>query len=368
MLQRKKTQITTIQTAVFIISIILGMGVITLPRSVTEFTQTPDGWLSTLVGAAIVLMLGRIIILLNRYYPGLTWFQYSPFIFGKWIGQMTNFIVLMYLLFIAAYEVRGLCEVTHIYLLKLTPVHAKMLVIIFLGIYLINGGIVSVARLFEILLPTTLVIFFLVMALGFKVFELQNVLPVMGLGVEPILRGLQGTTITFIGFDFILFLNAFMEKKEKAWIALVAGVGISSLFYAFVCFMVVGGLGMHLAKALTFPTLGLIRSFEVAGILFERYESFLLGVWITQIFTTYVGMHFFASLGLSQITGKNMRTFTYGLAPLIFLIAATPDNINEFLTMGDIFSYTQVFIVAVLAPLALGIAWLKNRLFSPGKK
>lgn len=368
MLQRKRTQLTTIQTAIIIISIILGMGVITLPRSVTELTQTPDGWIATLLGGAVVLVLGRMIIQLNKYYPDLTYFQYSTIIMGKWIGHLTNLIVLTYLLFIAAYEIRGLCEVTHMYLLPSTPVKMKMLVVIFLGVYLINGGIVSVARLFEVLLPITLIIFFLCMSLGFKVFELQNVRPVMGQGIEPIIMGLQGTTITFIGFEFILFLNAFMEKKDKAWTALVAGIAIPTIFYAFTCLMVVGGLGVHYVKTLTFPTLALLRSFEVTGILFERFESFLLGVWITQIFTTYVGMHFFASLGLSQITGKNMRYFTYGLAPVIFLIAMTPKDINEFLTMGDFFSYTQVFIVAVLVPLALVIAWLKKQLFSSNKK
>ncbi len=368
MLQGNKQQLTTIQTAIFIISIILGTGVLTLPRTVTEKTQTPDGWISIILAGAIFLVFGRLIILLNRYYPNLTFFEYAPIIFGKWLGNLVNFIIITEILLTAGYQLRGMSEVTQIHLLPTTPVNFKILVMIFVAIYLMNGGIISVARLFEILLPICLVFFSLVFLLSFRVFELQNIRPVMGLGIEPILKGIPGSLLSFTGFEFLLFLNAYMEQKNKCWKAMAVSILFSSLFYLFVYIAVIGGLGTDNVMTLTFPTIDLVRSIEVTAILFERYESFLLAVWIMQIFTTYVSMHYIASLGLSQITGKNIRTFIYGLAPVVVFIANAPAGVNEEFLLGNIYSYTVLFIVAIIVPLALGIAWLRNRLSPSWKK
>ncbi len=367
-MQRKKKQLTTIQTGMFVISIMLAMGILKSPRDAAELMKTPDIWLSVILLGIVALVLGRIIILLNRYYPDLTYFEYAPIIIGKWLGNLTNFIILLYLLLFAGYEIRGLYEVIHTYLLQDTPFSVLVLSLILIGIYLINGGIASVARLFEIVLPISLLFFILAFILSFKTFQLQNVRPVMGLGVETVLKGVPGLVLPFAGFEFMLFLNAFMEEKEKAWKAFVTGVSIYTVFFAFVCFMVVGGLGVHQVSTLTYPTIELFRSFEQTGIIVERYESYFLAVWIMQIFTTYAGMHYFASYGLSRITGKNIRTFIYGLAPVIFFISSIPANTNELKQLGHLFSSIQTVIVTVLIPLILGIAWFRNRLSPSWKK
>ena len=74
---------------------------------------------------------------------------------------------------------------------------------------------VAVARMFEILLPITLFFFFVVLATSFKVFEWRNILPVMGMGVEPVIKGIHGSSLTFSGYEFMLVLNAFMQRKRS---------------------------------------------------------------------------------------------------------------------------------------------------------
>ncbi|MGA8942200.1 MAG: GerAB/ArcD/ProY family transporter [Thermoactinomyces sp.] len=367
MLQKQKTQITSIQTAVFTISIIVGMGVLTLPRTITERTQTSDGWISLILAGIIFLVWGRLIILLNRYYPDLTFFEYIPLILGKWLGNLVNFLFILYMILTAGYQLRGMSEVTYLYLLPTTPDSVKILIFLFVAIYLITGGIIPIARICEILLPITFIVFAFVLLLSFREFEPDNIRPVMGLGITPVLKGIPGAILAITGFEIMLILNAYMDQKKNAWKVLVASITIPTAFYIVIYITAIGALGMHQVTAHPFPTLEMLRSYEVTGILFERYESFLLTVWIMQIFTTYVGVHYFASLGLSQMTGRNIRYFIYGLAPLHFLISLTPNNINEIFKLGDIYSYIQLFVTLVAVPAALGIAWLRNRLSHPGK-
>lgn len=361
MLNSNRKELTTIQTAIFISSIILGMGVLTLPRRVTEDTLGSDGWISVILAALFILFMGWVIIRLNRYYPNMTYFEYSPLILGKWIGNLTNLVFAAYLLITTGYELRGMFEVTHFYLLPTTPHEITILLMIFVGIYLMTGGIVAVARVFEILLPITLIFFFIVLATSLSVFEWNNILPVMGLGVEPVIKGIHGSALTLSGFEFMLVLNAFMQQKKEAWKATTYGVTIPTLFYVVIVITVIGGLGPEQTMTLTFPTIELIRAYELTGILFERYETFLLAVWLMQIFSTYVGMHYVLCLALSQITGKNIRYFIFGTAPIVFLISVLPTDLNEFFALGDILVHIQLAIVFIVVPLSLLIAWIRKR-------
>lgn len=51
----------------------------------------------------------------------------------------------------------------------------------------------------------------------------------------------------------------------------------------------------------TWPTIDLMRSFEISGLIFERFESLLLVIWIMQIFATYTISYYAAALGLAQL-------------------------------------------------------------------
>lgn len=128
--------------------------------------------------------------------------------FGQFDLSLISFIT-------AGYELRGMAEVTQFYLLPNTPPAVSISLMVFVGIYLMTGGIIAVARMFEVLLPITLFFFFVVLATSFKVFEWRNILPVMGMGVEPVIKGIHGSSLTFSGYEFMLVLNAFMQRKKK---------------------------------------------------------------------------------------------------------------------------------------------------------
>ncbi|WP_249650817.1 GerAB/ArcD/ProY family transporter, partial [Lysinibacillus sp. D4A3_S15] len=74
-----------------------------------------------------------------------------------------------------------------------------------------------------------------------------------------------------------------------------------------------GALSIEGFKTSTWPTIELMRSFEIPGLIFERFESFLLVIWIMQIFATFTITYYTAALGLSQLFKKSMHPFLYGL-------------------------------------------------------
>jgi spore germination protein len=141
----------------------------------------------------------------------------------------------------------------------------------------------------------------------------------------------------------------------------VIGIAIPTFFYILITIITVGTLGIDNVITSPWPTLDVLRSFEITGIFFERFESFLLAVWIMQIFTTFVGTTYFAALGLSQLTQRKITPFIYGISPLVYISAMIPQNINEFFTMGQWLEFIQMFTIAIIAPLLWIVSVLRGK-------
>ncbi|MED4584438.1 spore germination protein [Brevibacillus choshinensis] len=352
MIASKKNLLTTSQAAVIVINLTLGSGILTLPRSSVEKVHTPDVWITVILGGLIAMLAGVIIVKLCQRFPQKTFFEYVLDIAGKWLGTVFGLLIICYFLMTAALQVRTMTEVTTFYLLEGTPSWAIMMAFMWVSFYLVTGGIQPIARLYEIILPITVLFFLLVSFLSLKIFEIDYLRPVLGLGIQPVFAGLKTTALTYTGFEIMLILCAFMKTPNKATKAVLVGISLPLVFYLITVVIVVGAFSIDGVVTRTWPTIDLIRSFEMTGILFERFESLLLVLWIMQIFSSFSIAYYAASLGLSQIFGQKIRRFQYGLLPLLYIIAMTPKDLNQVFALGNMVGNAALFLFGVL-PLFL---------------
>jgi spore germination protein len=353
--------ITTPQTIVIISNFILGIGILTLPRTVTEKVKTPDGWLSIILGGIVALLVAFIMVKLAKRFPGKSIFQFSSEIMGRWIGTIISLCIIVYYLVLSSFELRAMSETTRLFLLQGTPNWAIILPFIWVGLYLITGGINPIARMFEIIFPITIIFFLLVMFLGIKIFEIDNLRPVMGMGLGPVMKGLTTTSLSFVGFEIILIIFMFMKEPNRALRATFIGLIIPLVFYSITFVMVVGSLSVDSVVTQTWPVLTFIRSFEIQGLIVERFDSLLLVVWIMQLFTTFSVCYYAASLGLSQLFKKNINGFIYGLAPFIYIVSMIPKNINEMFKMGSMIGNFTLYFFSSVPILLLLISVLRGK-------
>lgn len=346
-------RITTPQAVVLVTNIILGVAILTLPRTSVEKANTPDVWISVILGGLVAMMAGVIMAKLNQRYPGKTFFQYSREMMGKWMGWLLSLPLLVYFVLLCGFELRALAEVTALFLLEGTPSWAVMISFVWVGVYLILGGINPIARLFEIIFPITVIIFFLTMFLGIPLFEMDNLRPVLGSGIMPVIKGVETTVFAYTGFEVILLISAFMNRPNKAVTAVLIGILIPIIFYTITVVIVVGVFSVDGVITRTLPTFDLVRSFELRGVFTERFESLFLVIWIMQMFATYTICHYGAALGLAQLTGKNIHPFIYGLLPVIYITAMIPKNINELFKLADFIGYIALFLSGLLTLLLI---------------
>ncbi|WP_347552975.1 spore germination protein (plasmid) [Pseudalkalibacillus hwajinpoensis] len=357
---QEKDKIKTSQATVILINYTLGVGILTLPRTTAQEVQTPDIWITVLLGGLISLLVAIIHVNLSQRFPGKTFYQYTQTLVGKIIGKLLGLFVLGYFLILSAFEVRTVAEVTGFYLLDGTPTWFITMPFMWIGLYLIRSGINPIARLYELIFPITVILFLLLILMSFKIFELDNLRPVLGEGVIPVLKGIKTTALTYTVAEIMVVIIAFMEQPKKAVKVIIVGVGIPVLFYLLTVLMVIGGLSIDVAVTKTWPTISLIQSYEIPGLIFERFDSFLLIIWIMQIFATYAICYYAAALGLSQLFKKDIKPMMFILIPIIYIVSMLPKNINELFSLGDMIGHASFVLFGLLPLLLLIGSWIKE--------
>ncbi|WP_139999702.1 GerAB/ArcD/ProY family transporter [Paenibacillus paridis] len=357
MFTRTDDKISTRQTAIFITDSVLGAGILTLPRSVIESAQTPDVWLSVLVGGFIVLMVSLVMVKLSQQFPNNTVYQYAKRIVGTVPGGMLSVCLIIYFIVIAGFEVRVFAEVTIYFLLEGTPIWAIVIPFIWVGAYICLGGINSIARVFQIIFPISILILVLSYFLSIRLFEIDNLRPVLSEGLLPVFKGLKSTVLVFTGCEVIMILVAHMQHPERAVKATFAGIGIPLVLYLMTVVVVIGGMSIDSVMNSTWPTIDLLRSFEIAGLIFERFEFPFLVIWMMQLFCNFTSFYYHASLGISQVFGVRILPVIFGLIPAIFITALLPERINEVFKLGDSIGMMGIAIF-FLVPVLLSVIFL----------
>lgn len=119
------------------------------------------------------------------------------------------------------------------------------------------------------------------------------------------LRGVKTTNLSFTCSEIMFILVAFMKKPKNAVKAVVIGTGVVTSFYMITMIMVIGALSVEGVVTRTWPGLDLMRSFEIPGLIFERFESFLLVIWIMQLFATFIITFYAASWESHKFLKRN---------------------------------------------------------------
>jgi spore germination protein len=353
MLPPTEEKLATIHIASFISSSLLGAGLLSLPRNVGEKVGTPDGWVSVLITGLLFMLIVYVMGKLCAFYPGETIYQYSEKIVGKGLGWIFNLFITFYFLIQAGILVRLMSEVTKMYLLFDTPIQITIGLFLMVVIYLVFGGIYPIASLFLFILPITMVILIIVLFLSLKTFDIKQLRPVLGLGIMPIFKGIIPSTPVYAGIEVILIISASMKDVQRAGRSSVAGLIIPILVYTMVMVVVVGSLSIAGIGHYLWPTLDMIRSFEIRGLIFERFETLFLAIWLLQIFVTIVIVFYGVVLGLSQTFGKKINGFIFGMLPVVYVLYLIPKNVNEVMKWSDFVNTLSLILYGITFLLLL---------------
>ncbi|WP_337101479.1 GerAB/ArcD/ProY family transporter [Paenibacillus sp. YIM B09110] len=333
-------------------SLIIGVGILTLPRSIAKATGSPDGWLSILIAGCAVLILAWLLSRLSLRFRGRPYLEYAASIASKPAANGIAIVYASYFLMFTAYVTRSVAELSKQFLFDKTPLEVISLAFLLVLIYAVSGSRAGLIRLTVIFLPFVLIVTSIFLLLGIKQFDYHNLMPILNTDSSKVMKGAKESIFSFLGFESVLFYSCLMRNPSKIPKFTMFAIIITIITYLLIFIAVIGIFSVEVTQNILFPTLELAREVSVPGEFFERLESLFLIFWVVSIFTTAA-----ISLDLTVqstyfLFKAEKRKLMYGLTPVIYLLSMMPGNIVELGQLGLLVSNTGI-LTSLIIPVLL---------------
>ena len=321
-------------------SVMIGVGILTLPMDLASVTTSSDGWVSMLVGGFIAIVLAWMFTKFALRFPGQSFLSYSSLIVTKPVAIILSFLFGTIWLGITAFEVRKIAEISKQYLFDRTPVEVIALSFLLVIVYAVSGTRVGIFRLNMLFLPIILFIAFLVIVLNVGEFSPSNLLPMFETNVSGYLKGIHTVVLSYVGFSIVLFYAGLIKKPTKDTPKKVAlGMFIPIILYLVLFMMSIGTFGHAVTSNLLYPTIELAKG---SGTI-KRFESIFFVIWIMAIFNTTTIALDITVLAINSIFKKIQKVkLVLILSPIVYAVSMFPQNVMEVSTLGMLVSNTAL--------------------------
>ncbi|MFZ5968821.1 MAG: GerAB/ArcD/ProY family transporter [Bacillota bacterium] len=359
--RRNNDIILSSQLTLILAGTMIGVGVLSLPRGVTEMAG-PDGWILLIVSSIVALIIGLVIAAVGKKHPDKNYVEMVSWMLSKPIGILISIGFVIYFLIFAAVEIRVFGEVTKQYLLINTPFEILALTLLFSTVYLVRSGVECIARMAQIILPITLIISIIIILPVIHELNMSHLLPIMRTPVLKIVKSIPITFFSFQGFEMILVFSVFVKDTQKISRSTAVSIGITTAYYLLFVIIVVARFGIIETTHIVWPVLEIFKTVDIPGAFVENIDAFIMSIWILSVFLTLAVIYYGAAVIMSWIIkSKEYNYFVLPLLPIILLLSMIPDNVAQASKFLDIFSlYVGTFYVVILPILLLIISFFKK--------
>ncbi|WP_010097131.1 GerAB/ArcD/ProY family transporter [Ornithinibacillus scapharcae] len=340
-------------------SMVIGVGILSLPRVIAVETIGSDGWIALAIAGIATVLMVWLMAKLAASFPHQPFFSYASLIVSKPVAKVMTFIFAILFIGVAAYDIRVLGHTSQQYLFDHTPVEVVSLSFLLVVVYAVAGSRAGLFRLNMLFLPLIIFILLFVLVVNLKWIDVSNLLPVFKTDIKGYLKAVHTSSLSYIGISIVLFYMAFVDRPHKAPKAAMIGMSIPIILYILgylFCIMVFG----HAATShLLFPTIDLAKRVELPGAILERIEAVFFVVWTMGVFTTTVMAFDIAILALRSVFKRIKKmTLVLFLSPTMYYLSMVPNDSSQITIFGDIlgnitviFSFTTTIVLIVIAKI-----------------
>lgn len=212
-----------------------------------------------------------------------------------------------------------------------TPLEVIVWSMLIAGFILVMYDIEVMVRVHETLLPILVIPLLVIAILAFQSAEFIRLMPLFSFDWKGLFIGVMASSFAYQGYEHAgLYLEHINFRHKESRRAAILGLVYPMMTYVLIVIAGIASFGYEELQRLMWPTLELVKTTEVPGLILERLESAFLGVWVAAVFTT-VGSGFFSSCyALKKL--MNIRSHRYiaiGLLPVLYFLAMWPDNVHQ---------------------------------------
>ncbi|MGG1661863.1 GerAB/ArcD/ProY family transporter [Brevibacillus sp. NRS-1366] len=362
--------ISTWQLISIMISSMIGVGILTMPRTAT-MTLHEMGWLGPFVGGVIAMFPLLAIVYLSKQYPGLTFVEYSPLVLGgrrnPGLGRMLSYpLMLLFLSFQfmnTGTVARGFGEVIVTAVLLETPLEVILITLFLIVLYLCMFDPEVLARVNELLFPIMFIPAFLIPYATFNSDSWHNLLPLHIDSWKEVIGTGVSTFTQYTGYELMMIYFGLAMPGARIALASWIGLGFTTLAYVLTVAAGIVVFGYEELQHLIWPTLEMVKTAQRTGWFLERLESAFLTIWMASVFTTIGNMYYSMIYVIRLWFGKGIRfqrvTAVILMIPL-FYFSLWPQNIVAFFSFVKKLTYYG-YLTTVVIPIFLAILqWCRH--------
>ncbi|MEF3303057.1 GerAB/ArcD/ProY family transporter [Paenibacillus sp. GYB003] len=357
------------QSSAIIASTLIGVGVLTLPRESAN-AAGESAWLAALGGGLISMVGMAIIVKLSNRYPGQSIVEYAASVFGPanrpLIGRLLSFPIFLALFLFwgtsTALVARTFGEVVITTVLTKTPLEVIISSMLITAFVFVMYDEEVLARVNEILLPIIVIPVLVIALSSLQSARLDNFLPVFDGNWGGLLKSMYTTSTSYLGFEMMAIFFAKAELSDKRMSGSLVGIAIPSFIYVLIVVSGISVFGVEEMQLLAWPTLELVKTTEVPGLILERLESAFLGVWVAAVFTSVGNMYFATAIVARQAFKlRTHRWIAVCLLPIIYWLSLIPPNIQKLFEFQKWSGQIGIILAFVVPALLLLISLLRKQ-------
>jgi spore germination protein KB len=328
-----------------------------------------DAWLTILLGMLFGLILMFIYIKLSDFYPGDTLIQMIPKIIGKYLAYPVILYYLFYFTLLAATACRDFGELIFSTILVETPMIIVIGSFMVLMIYCLRGNVETFGRMGEVVFPVYIFSLFVIWILLLSVedFSIKNLTPILGNGINPVLKETFpfGITFPFGETVIITMFFPFLNKKQNTRKVGMAVILIGGILLILNTIMNISVLGPEMFSKDLYPLLSSTRIVSIADFL-ERFDALVILMIVAGVFFKVGGWMYGASIGIAQLFNiKDYRSIVLAIGtiiiPLSLLYAGNYIEAREF-GMNFIHPYLHIPLQIIIPVLLFSVAFIRKKL------
>ncbi|WP_138419389.1 GerAB/ArcD/ProY family transporter [Aquibacillus sediminis] len=338
-------------------SLVIAIGILYMPRSLADTTIGLDAIYPLLFGGGITVLFIWLVGRIASRFPEQSFLTYASKLTTKPIAIAISFLFALHGILITSFELRGIAEISHLYLFEQTPIEIIGLTFLLVVVYAVSGSRAAIFRLNALFLPIIMVavLFLLLFSFGFTRYD--NSIPIFQTDLQGYWMATHRSILSVSGFGvfgYLLFYISLVRSPKQAPKKAVFGMIWVVVLHLMIVVITVLVFGNITTENLTFPVIELARTIEVPGGFFNRFASLFFIIWTMAIFNTCAMAFDVAVLALQSIF-KNIdkKKIVFVLSPIIFFLTGLPKNQDELGMVGRVIGYFGLGLVASVTILFL---------------
>lgn len=326
-----------------------------------------DAWIAILVATAIGMGFAWVYTELQNAFPGKNYVEIIISILGRWLGIPLSLFYAAFWLWPATRNLREFGELVKLTFLPNTPLTVIIFTFVISSLYVLSLGTQVFARTSEITMPliTFFIITLFIMISISGYIDLQNLRPVLGNGITPVLKAAYPSATVFPSGEALIFSMywCYLDKKNAARSTTLLALALSGLLLSITLAIYITTLGPEYTSVVTIPFIEIVKMVSIGEFLTNLDAIgicviFLGGFYKMSVFLNGITMILVTVFGVKK---SKFILFSVGFFALFVSIVFEPSYTYHLWMFPFDANYFNTPFAHVIPVLLLLIYWIKNK-------